>query len=126
MSSTCPLVLAVAGDPLMCGLIEDVLMHQKLVVEITDDPQSAIHRLGAAPVDLILLDLGWPEARGMEVCAQLRAQPNGCYVPIIALTTTSAKFQAVTAFNVGPNEYLTKPFHIADLLAAVARYCPMN
>ncbi|HEY7066090.1 MAG TPA: response regulator [Chloroflexota bacterium] len=123
MDAACPVVLALAEDALICGLIEDVLSPQEFTVEITVEPEAALARVETGTVSLIILDLGWAEARGLEICGRLRAAPYGARTPIIALTESSPAQRDVTGFSVGPQEYLYKPFHIDDLLAAVARYC---
>ncbi|HZS01707.1 MAG TPA: response regulator [Chloroflexota bacterium] len=127
MSTQHPAVLAIAADALICGLLEDVFTtvigHS---VEITDDPSEGVRRAREGDLDLIILDLGWPEAKGLEVCRQLRALPQAASVPIIALTDVPVERDDVSGYTCGPNEYLTKPFHIADLFSAIRRYCPIH
>jgi DNA-binding response OmpR family regulator len=124
MASDAPIVLAVSQAPLMCDLMEDLLGPHGYAVEVADGPAAALDRVAAGDVELVLLDLGWPESAGLELCQRLRAGRGGAAVPIIALTELPADERDVTGFAVGPQTYLTKPFTIDELLATVARYCP--
>jgi DNA-binding response OmpR family regulator len=122
-----PVVLAIAADALICGLLEDVFStFRAYQVELIDEPQAGLARAEAGRMDLIILDLGWPESSGIEFCGQLRTLPHLAAIPIIALTDLPAEQCIVTGFVYGPNEYIKKPFHIAELLAAIERYCPVS
>jgi len=121
-----PVVLAIATDALICGLLEDVFTFSRsYAVELVDKRQAGLARAEAGGMNLIILDLGWPESNGLEFCGQLRALRQAATVPIIALTDASPDHYGVTGFMPGPNEYIKKPFHVADLLAAIERYCPL-
>lgn len=66
--------------------------------------------------DLILLDLGLPDIDGMEVLSQIRAQSD---VPIIIVSARGQEPEKVAALDQGGDDYITKPFHINELLARV-------
>jgi DNA-binding response OmpR family regulator len=126
VSNDRPVLFAIATDALICGLLEDVFMvHRSYAVDLVDEPQAGLARAEAGGMSLIILDLGWPERTGLEFCGQLRALPRAAVVPIIALTDVPPDHYGVTGFMSGPNEYIKKPFHVADLLAAIKRYCPL-
>ena len=67
--------------------------------------------------DLVVLDLMLPGMDGLSVCRQLRAQPG--YVPILMLTAKATELDRVLGLEVGADDYLTKPFSIAELVARV-------
>ena len=124
MAAAGPVVLAVSRAPLMCDLMVDLLGPHGYAVEIADGPAAALRRIEEGNVDLVLLDLGWPESAGFELCQRLRAVRTGAAVPIVALTELAAEERDVTGFAAGPEAYLTKPFVIDELVATVARYFP--
>jgi DNA-binding response OmpR family regulator len=126
VSNARPVVLAIATDALICGLLEDVFtVLPSYEVDLVDEPQTGLARAEAGSMNLIILDLGWPESNGLAFCGQLRALPQAAVVPIIALTDVPPDHYGVIGFMSGPNEYIKKPFHVTDLLAAIRRYCPL-
>ncbi len=71
------------------------------------------------PIDLVLLDIMMPEMDGFEVCQRLRADPRTAEVPIIFITAKTAVEDAVRGFELGANDYVTKPFRPPELRARV-------
>lgn len=71
------------------------------------------------PVDLVLLDIMMPEMDGYEVCRRLRANPATADLPVIFLTAKTTVEDAVHGFDLGGNDYVTKPFRPPELLARV-------
>ncbi len=69
------------------------------------------------PFDLIILDLMLPDSSGLDICQQLRSLSE--YVPILMLTSRSSELDRVLGFEVGADDYVTKPFSISELLARV-------
>ncbi|TXI44728.1 response regulator transcription factor [Methylophilus sp.] len=70
------------------------------------------------PYDLAILDLGLPGKPGLEVLAEWRIQPIS--MPVIVLTARSSWQEKVEAFNQGADDYVTKPFHLPELLARIS------
>lgn len=70
------------------------------------------------PYDLVILDLGLPGRPGLEVLAEWRNKALG--MPVIVLTARSSWQEKVEAFNLGADDYVTKPFHIEELLARIS------
>lgn len=66
---------------------------------------------------LVILDLMLPEIDGLEVCRQLRQSKN--YIPIVMLTSKSSELDRVLGLEVGADDYITKPFSIAELMARI-------
>lgn len=70
--------------------------------------------------DLVLLDLGLPDMDGVDVCRRLRVQQPGCV--LVVLTARDEEIDVVVGLEAGADDYLTKPFRLAELLARVAAH----
>ncbi|MCI4428811.1 MAG: response regulator transcription factor [Burkholderiales bacterium] len=86
-------------------------------VSAVGDGLAALRQQAAAPCDLLILDLMMPGKDGLEVCKALRAKGNA--VPILMLTAKSTELDRVLGLELGADDYLTKPFSLAELLARV-------
>jgi DNA-binding response OmpR family regulator len=86
-------------------------------VQAVADGEAALAAEEAAPSDLLVLDLMMPGLDGLEVCKALRA--NGRDTPILMLTARSTELDRVLGLELGADDYLTKPFSMAELLARV-------
>jgi two-component system, OmpR family, response regulator MprA len=85
-------------------------------VELAEDGENALRRLGADPApDAVILDVLMPGADGLEVCRRLRAA--GMEVPVLMLTARSEVDSRVAGLDAGADDYLPKPFALAELLA---------
>src|SRR4051812_49514167 len=71
-----------------------------------------------SPPDVLILDIGLPDADGRDVCMALRA--NGVTCPVLFLTARSALPDRLSGFHAGGDDYLAKPFALAELLVRVA------
>jgi two-component system KDP operon response regulator KdpE len=76
--------------------------------------RQAIAKAATSAVDFVVLDLGLPDMDGLEVCRLLRAQSD---VPIIVLSAEAAESRKVAALDGGADDYMTKPFGMAELEA---------
>jgi two-component system response regulator MprA len=85
-------------------------------VELADDGEAALERLDAAtPADAVVLDVLMPGIDGLEVCRRLRAGGNP--VPVLMLTARAEVDSRVAGLDAGADDYLAKPFALAELLA---------
>ena len=86
-------------------------------VTAVEDGQQALSVQLDSACDLLILDLMMPRLDGLEVCKALRAR--GCAAPILMLTAKSTELDRVLGLELGADDYLTKPFSLAELLARV-------
>ena len=86
--------------------------------EVAWSPTGANGLASAGPeVDLVLLDLGLPDVDGLEVCRQLRKRlPD---LPVLMLTARAEEVDAVVGLDAGADDYVTKPFRLAELMARI-------
>jgi signal transduction histidine kinase len=112
-----PVILLVEDDPDLCKLLERALGRAGYRVEAALDGAAGWTHVAVGGIDLVLLDLGLPQVDGLELCRRARAHEGDLYVPIIVLTGRGAQQHA--AFAAGADDYLLKPFGVADLLDRV-------
>jgi DNA-binding response OmpR family regulator len=84
---------------------------------IARDGDDAIAQALANELELVLLDINLPKRNGLEVLASLRAADN--LVPVIVLSARDGEFDKVAALRLGADDYVTKPFALAELLARI-------
>lgn len=116
MSSTRSLLIIDDDDLLRTSLREQLAMQGEFArIEEAASGAAGIAQATSALFDVILLDLGLPDMDGREVCRSLRER--GVRSPIIMLTALDSDDDTVTGLNAGANDYVTKPFRLAVLLA---------
>ena len=93
------------------------LRHAGYAVTPVADGRAALDSEATRHADLLILDLMMPGLDGLEVCKALRAQ--GTATPILMLTAKSTELDRVLGLELGADDYLTKPFSMAELLARV-------
>ena len=84
---------------------------------IAADGDAALAALAATSYDLVLLDINLPRRNGLDVLGTLRAADN--VVPVIVLSARDGEYDKVAALRLGADDYVTKPFALAELLARV-------
>jgi two-component system response regulator MtrA len=112
------LVLIVEDD---ASIAEGLGLNLRLQGYRTDwaaDGEAAEIRIAEGHPDLVLLDISLPKRTGIEVLEELRAADN--HVPVIVLSARQDEFDKVAALQLGADDYVTKPFALAELLARVA------
>jgi diguanylate cyclase (GGDEF)-like protein len=110
-------ILIVEDDPFISDALEQVLEELGYDVTIAATGQRALESMQASRPDLVLLDLTLPDVDGLDLTRQLRSDPRWNAVPIIALTARDHLNDRVVGLREGLDDYLTKPFNIAELAA---------
>jgi len=110
-------------------IVDDVLENVQLLSKMlakhgyqtrkATNGRMALKAVETTLPDLILLDIRMPEMNGYEVCRWLKANPQTATVPVIFLSAADDIADKVEGFNVGGTDYITKPFHIEEVLARV-------
>jgi two-component system, OmpR family, alkaline phosphatase synthesis response regulator PhoP len=83
------------------------------------DGESALELVKAAKQDLVVLDLMLPGIRGLEVCKFIRKNRETETLPIIMLTAKGDQVDKILGFEMGADDYITKPFNVRELIARV-------
>ena len=116
MAQLRPTILVIEDDPAVRKFLRVTLSTQDYqVVEASRGDEGIRHAATSRP-DLIILDLGLPDMDGTEVARRLR---EWCTTPIIVVSARGKEQEKVVALDAGADDYLTKPFGVAELLARV-------
>ncbi|MGH4016883.1 MAG: response regulator transcription factor [Pseudonocardiaceae bacterium] len=110
-------VLLAEDDAGIAEPLSRALQREGHQVVVVGDGPAALARAGAGEVDLLVLDLGLPEMDGLDVCRRLRRiRPE---VPVLMLTARTDEVDFVVGLDAGADDYVAKPFRLAELLARV-------
>ena len=106
-------------DQHFCELYQMALGTEGYKVVYANTGREALEMIPKEVPDLIILDVMMPEIDGYEVCRSLREMPQFALTPIIMLTALSTDDEKIKGYNVGADDYLTKPFPLKILKAKV-------
>ena len=109
-----PLILVVEDDGTVRNLITTTLKSNEYRFLTAADGESAIAAASTQQPDIVLLDLGLPDIDGVEVIGRIRCWSQ---MPIIVISARSEDADKIAALDAGADDYLTKPFSVAELLA---------
>ncbi|MEG3875986.1 response regulator [Microcoleus sp. herbarium7] len=112
-------ILIVDDTPENLQVLSATLSDRGYKVRGVINGKMAIRAARSGSPDLILLDIKMPEIDGYEVCGLLKADPKTSEIPVIFISALDEVLDKVTAFQVGGVDYITKPFHVAEVLARI-------
>ena len=112
-----PRLLLVEDEPGLVLTLTDRLMAEGYEVESATDAPAGLEAASAGGFDAILLDVMLPGGNGLDVCRTLRQR--GVATPILMLTAKGQVIDKVVGLKLGADDYLVKPFEMAELLARV-------
>ncbi|MGL5193530.1 MAG: hybrid sensor histidine kinase/response regulator [Chroococcales cyanobacterium] len=112
-------ILIVDDTPANLRLLSIILTRKGYLVRKALTPHLALNAVELSLPHLILLDINMPEMNGYQVCSKLKANPTTREVPIIFISALDDVFDKIKAFEVGGNDYITKPFQEAEVLVRV-------
>jgi two-component system, OmpR family, response regulator len=108
-------ILVVEDEVKMAALIRRGLSEQGLAVDVAGSGEDAVAMARSSPYDAMVLDVMLPGIDGFETCRRLRRE--GIWSPVLMLTARGALEDRVAGLDGGADDYLTKPFSFAELLA---------
>ena len=115
-------ILLIEDDPGLGNAVRDQIAAEGHMPDLAPTLSYARDLLATMPYDLILLDLGLPDGRGIDFLKALRAK--GSVTPVMILTAHDRITERIEGLNAGADDYMIKPFDLAELsarIAAVAR-----
>jgi DNA-binding response OmpR family regulator len=112
-------VLIVEDDPVQLKQLERLLEDSGFFPYTALDPDEAVRVLEREKIDLVLLDLKLGEENGMDILKMVKRQHPG--FPVLILSSVSYIGEKITAFETGVDDYVTKPYHPAELVLRIKR-----
>ncbi|MER3422907.1 MAG: DNA-binding response regulator [Nitrospiraceae bacterium] len=110
-------LLVMEDDPSVARFLEKGLQEERYAVDVARDGEEALGMAEHAGYDLVILDVMLPRQDGLSICRVLRTK--GKTVPVLLLTVRDSVEDKVRGLDFGADDYLTKPFTFAELLARV-------
>ncbi|MCW2878164.1 MAG: Two-component regulator CutR [Sphaerisporangium sp.] len=110
-------ILVAEDERVLADLVAEGLRKQAMAVDVAYDGAAALDRLATNDYDVLVLDRDLPKVHGDEVCRELAQR--GARVRILMLTAAGAVRERVAGLGLGADDYLTKPFAYAELVARV-------
>ena len=117
-------ILLVEDNPADVNMLQESFLESKVANElhVVNDGEAALDYLykrgeftGAHRPDLVLLDIGLPRKNGLEVLAEVKADPDLRRIPVIILTTSKADEDILRSYDLHVNSYINKPVHLNEL-----------
>ena len=110
-------ILVVEDEEAIADIIATKLRYEKYEVDISLDGEDGLYNAISNIYDLIILDIMLPKMNGIEILKELKE--NNINAKVIMLTAKSGLDDKLSCFDTGANDYVTKPFHIEELIARV-------
>jgi DNA-binding response OmpR family regulator/anti-sigma regulatory factor (Ser/Thr protein kinase) len=115
-------ILLVDDEITNVAVLQGILASAGYRIVVARNGREALEAITQQAPDLILLDVMMPEIDGFEVCRQVKAAPQWCHIPIIIITALDEPDDYTRALDCGADDFMTKPFTVAVLLARVRGY----
>jgi DNA-binding response OmpR family regulator len=112
-----PVILVAEDEPDVAELLRFRLRQHGYSVAVAPDGLAALNAAFETQPDLLVLDLMLPKLHGLEVCRLLKSSPVTRHIPILSLSAMNAPADKLRGFGRGADDYLGKPFEVAELLA---------
>ncbi|MBM62351.1 MAG: DNA-binding response regulator [Acidobacteria bacterium] len=111
-------VLVVEDDGDIATVIQTAFRREGVgQIDVVGTGSAALQAVDADPPDVMILDLNLPDIDGFSLCRRLRARKRGTEMPIIVVTARTSETDRVRAFELGADDYVTKPFGLRELTA---------
>ena len=109
----------VEDDPDITEILKDNLAREGYRIQTFTHGDQALDAILQSPPDLVILDLNLPGMSGLEVCKYIRHNERTADLPILMLTARSEEIDKIIGFELGADDYITKPFSPRELLARI-------
>ena len=109
-------ILLIEDDIKICRILELKLRNENYLFDIANDGNTGYSLVLKNEYHIILLDLMLPEISGEDLCKKIRTVSN---VPIMVISAKSSTLSKINLFDIGADDYMTKPFDIDELIARI-------
>ena len=119
-------ILIVDDNPQNLQVLAKILQENNYEIEFATNGEAALKWLKDRKFDLILLDINMPGMNGFEVCMKMRSNPDLNNMPVIFLSADTDRESILKGFDLGAQDYVTKPFDSRELLARVRTHLALK
>ncbi len=112
-------ILVIDDEPNLREMLDDILTLEGFKVVKAADGQEGLKKVYSDSPDLVILDCSMPILDGFEVLERMRKDPLLYSTPVIMLTVLSGEFDEIRGLELGADDYITKPFKPAQLIARI-------
>ncbi len=116
-----PTIIVADDDRTTIMMVQSILRTWKINSRVAHNGKDALELTREIKPDALLLDVGMPDMDGFQVLAALRADPATRTTPIVMLTAAQSENEIVRGFDLGADDYITKPFRAHEMLARLKR-----
>ncbi len=117
-------IMIVDDEKESTDMLENILKLEGYEYISVNDSSEAVEVAGTFNPDMFLLDLMMPNIDGFKLCRMLREDPKFSRSPVIILTALSDTDSRAVAFGAGANDFLTKPYHLHELVSKIKKFDP--
>jgi PAS domain S-box-containing protein len=121
-----PVILCVDDEDANLKLLEKLLVPRGYIVVRAVSGKDALVKIKSQAIDLVLLDIIMPGMNGFEVCRQIKEDQKLRNIPVIMITASIAKQDRILGIEAGAEEFLSKPFDLAEVLARIKMLLKMK
>ncbi|MGL5829796.1 MAG: response regulator transcription factor [Angustibacter sp.] len=114
-----PTVLLADDDPTVVAVLVDYLRHENIAAVTANNGAEAQQILHSHNIDVAVLDIMMGSPSGLDICAALRQDARTQHIPIILLTALDEELDRIAGFEVGADDYVTKPFSPREMLLRI-------
>ena len=112
-------VLVIEDEPDIRKTIDYNLSKESFKVTQASSVEEGEKALAANKIDVIILDLMLPDGSGLTLCRDIKSEPSTKHIPVIILTAKTEEVDRVVGFELGADDYVTKPFSVRELILRV-------
>lgn len=112
-------ILVVEDERDLIDLLSWNLSKEGYAVDLATTGTMALERLKERKPDLVLLDLMLPDVPGTDICRRVKGDPATQHIPVVMVTARSEEIDRIVGFELGADDYVTKPFSVRELLLRV-------
>ena len=107
-------ILVVDDSEFIVELIDRTLSECGYLISKAYDGEEALYKIAVDEPDLIIMDVMMPKMTGLEVCRKLKSDEKTMLIPVVLLTSKNFVEDKITGFEIGADDYITKPFNTKD------------
>ena len=112
-------ILVIEDEPDIRRTLEYNIAREGFNVLTASSISEAEEAIKSHPINLVLLDLMLPDGSGLELCKKINSNPKTEYVPVLILTAKDDEVDKVVGFELGADDYVTKPFSVRELILRI-------